>query len=182
MDPDLDPESKSGRISNFLRWSDPEPTYFKTFTFYAILMNTGRWSTGHYLHKYYLLKALKPGRKRTMYTSNLKFFYRPCWGQQPGPDLEWLEKQDHWFCWTCSIQNGKQITWSTTEISFVFFIHENLAEIIGNNFLNLAALFANRKLCDAKFNQFSKSFGMGCGGGRGGRALDSRLNKRYASI
>ena len=55
VDPDLDPESKSGRISNFLRWSDPEPTYFKTFTFYAILMNTGRWSMGHYLHKHYLI-------------------------------------------------------------------------------------------------------------------------------
>ncbi len=77
MDPVLDPESKSGRISNFLRWSEPEPTYFKTFAFYAILMNTGRWSMGHYLHKHYLIKASKPGRKRTMYPSNLKFFYRP---------------------------------------------------------------------------------------------------------
>jgi hypothetical protein len=38
-------------------------------------------------------------------------------------------------------------------------------EIIGKNFLNLAGLFANRKLCDAKFNQFSKSFGMGEEGG-----------------
>ncbi len=59
VDPDLDAESKSGRISNFLRWSDPEPTYFKTFMFCAILMNKEKWSTSHYLHTHHLIKALK---------------------------------------------------------------------------------------------------------------------------